>query len=96
MLIPTLRRWVSECLRSKFRRSPRRQKWSTRVTQGLEQRILLTAFSEFVDPNPSAGNGVGSWIVTLPNGNVVITSPNDDAGGIDAGEVYLFDGTTGA
>ncbi len=31
----------------------------------------------------------------LETGNVVVTSPYDDAGGVDAGAVYLFDGTTG-
>ncbi len=32
----------------------------------------------------------------LSTGNVVITSPYDDAGGTDAGAVYLFNGATGA
>lgn len=32
----------------------------------------------------------------LTNGNVVITSPFDDAGGTDAGAVYLFNGVTGS
>lgn len=63
----------------------------------LEDRTLLTAaFSEFVDPNPSVGNFFGDTILPLITGNVVITSPYDDAGGTDAGAVYLFDGATGA
>ena len=35
-------------------------------------------------------------MVALSTGNVVITSPNDDAGGTNAGAVYLFNGATGA
>lgn len=63
----------------------------------LEDRTVLSAaFPEFVDPNPSADNGFGNSIVALNNGNVVITAPFDDAGGTDAGAVYLFDGTTGS
>lgn len=63
----------------------------------LEDRTVLSAaFPEFVDPNPSADNGFGNSVVALNNGNVVITAPFDDAGGTDAGAVYLFDGTTGS
>lgn len=54
------------------------------------------SFTEFVDPSPSAGNQFGAVVVTLSTGNVVITSPNDDAGGTNVGAVYLFNGTTGA
>ncbi len=53
-------------------------------------------FPEFIDPFPSAGNQFGATVVALSTGNVVITSPFDDAGGIDAGAVYLFNGATGA
>jgi len=59
----------------------------------LEVRILPAAI---VDPNPSPGNGFGNSQVTLDNGNVVVTAPYDDAGGVDAGAVYLFNGSTGA
>ena len=52
-------------------------------------------FPEFVDPNPNPGNQFGHSVVPLSTGNVVITSPNDDAGGLNAGAVYLFNGTTG-
>ncbi len=63
--------------------------------ESLEDRTLLTAaFPEFIDPNPSADNGFGDTVVVLSTGNVVITSPYDDAGGTDAGAVYLFDGET--
>ncbi len=58
--------------------------------------MLTAAFSEFVDPNPSADNGFGDTVVALSTGNVVITAPYDDAGGTDAGAVYLFNGATGA
>lgn len=62
----------------------------------LEDRTLLTAaFTAFIDPNPSPYNGFGTQILPLSTGNVVISSPGDDAGGTDAGAVYLFNGTTG-
>ena len=65
--------------------------------QQLEDRRLLTtlAFSEFVDPNPNLDNGFGQTVLLLETGNVVVTSPNDDAGGTNAGAVYLFNGSTG-
>ncbi|MCF7787314.1 MAG: IPT/TIG domain-containing protein [Prosthecobacter sp.] len=53
-------------------------------------------FAEFVDPNPAAGNQFGATVVALNTGNVVVTAPYDDAGGTDAGAVYLFNGATGA
>ncbi len=56
---------------------------------------LAMALAEFVDPNPAAGNQFGDTIVPLTSGNVVVTSPYDDAGGNDAGAVYLFNGQTG-
>ena len=63
--------------------------------ENLEDRtLLMAAFPEFIDPNPSADNGFGDTVVALSTGNVVITSPYDDAGGTDAGAVYLFDGAT--
>ena len=54
------------------------------------------AFSEFVDPDPAAGNKFGYTIVPLSTGNVVITSPFDGFSGASAGAVYLFNGATGA
>jgi hypothetical protein len=63
----------------------------------LETRVLLAAgFAEFADPNPNPGNSFGARVVPLDSGNVVVTSPFDDAGGTDAGAVYLFNGMTGA
>ncbi len=58
--------------------------------------LRAASFAEFVDPNPAAGNQFGATVVPLSTGNVVITSPFDDAGGTDAGAVYLFNGATGA
>jgi hypothetical protein len=67
------------------------------ITEVMESRVLLAAaFPEFVDPNPNPGNQFGATIVPLSSGNVVVTSPFDDAGGTDAGAVYLFNGATGA
>lgn len=56
---------------------------------------LSFRIAELVDPNPAAGNRFGSSIEILTSGNVVVTSPYDDAGGTDAGAVYLFNGLTG-
>ncbi|MEQ1751867.1 MAG: hypothetical protein ABL974_20765, partial [Prosthecobacter sp.] len=53
-------------------------------------------FPEFIDPNPNVGNQFGATVVPLSTGNVVITAPYDDAGGTNAGAVYLFNGATGA
>src|SRR5258706_280880 len=58
--------------------------------------LQAATFSEFVDPNPAPGNQFGATVVALSTGNVVVTSPFDDAGGTDAGAVYLFNGSTGA
>ena len=52
-------------------------------------------FTEFVDPHPAAGNQFGQTVVALSTGNVVVTAPQDDFGGADAGAVYLFNGATG-
>ena len=76
-------------------RRSRRRDWTAAIVEGLEQRTLLSAFTEFADPNPSAGNRFGATVVALSTGNVVITSPFDDAGGSNAGAVYLFNGSTG-
>src|SRR5688572_30586251 len=62
----------------------------------LERRLALAAgFAEFVDPHPAEGNAFGASVVPLATGNVVITSPFDDAGGENAGAVYLFSGRNG-
>ncbi len=58
--------------------------------------LQAATFPEFVDPHPAPGNQFGATVVALSRGNVVITSPYDDAGGTDAGAVYLFNGSTGA
>ncbi len=62
----------------------------------LEARIAPAGLTSFTDPHPSAGDGFGSTVVVLKTGNVVITAPQDDTGGTDAGAVYLFNGVTGA
>ena len=58
--------------------------------------LQAAPISEFVDPHPAPGNQFGARVLPLSTGNVVITSPFDDAGGTDAGAVYLFNGATGA
>ncbi len=45
---------------------------------------------------PAQGNQFGAAVVVLSTGNVVVTAPDDNAGGTGAGAVYLFNGTTGA
>ena len=69
---------------------------SITVTPVAEPAATGAAFAEFVDPNPNPGNQFGLTVLALNTGNVVITSPFDDAGGTDAGAVYLFNGATGA
>ncbi|MFN9294506.1 MAG: beta strand repeat-containing protein [Planctomyces sp.] len=63
---------------------------------GIGALSLDFPLQQFTDPNPNAGNAFGSSVLVLPSGNVVVTSPYDDAGGTDAGAVYLFNGITGA
>jgi hypothetical protein len=53
-------------------------------------------FTEFRDPDPAPGDRFGATVLPLSTGNVVITSPFDNAGGGGAGAVYLFNGATGA
>lgn len=63
----------------------------------LEDRTNPTSFLNFVDPNPSAGNGFGTTILSLGSGKVAVTAPNDDYSGLtDAGSVYVYNGSTGA
>ncbi|MGE3808566.1 MAG: hypothetical protein AB7K24_28200, partial [Gemmataceae bacterium] len=50
---------------------------------------------QFIDPHPNAVGTFGATVLTLSTGNVVITDPTDDAGGTNAGAVYLFNGLTG-
>ncbi|HEX4612471.1 MAG TPA: hypothetical protein VH092_30030, partial [Urbifossiella sp.] len=87
---------LTNCLRSRttapLRKRPDR--WARRIEQ-LEDRTV-PSFAEFVDPHPAAGNQFGAQVVPLSTGNVVVTSPSDDAGGTDAGAVYLFSGSTGS
>lgn len=61
----------------------------------LPLSVQAVPFSEFVDPNPAEGNQFGSIVTPLETGNVVITAPGDDAGGENAGAVYLFNGASG-
>jgi hypothetical protein len=65
------------------------------VLESLEDRTTPAGFSQFVDPDPSAGDKFGAFVVPLSTGNVVIAAPDDSAGGTDAGAVYLFSGSTG-
>jgi hypothetical protein len=54
---------------------------------------------DLIDPHPTAGGDFGTAITglkVLSNGNVVVTNPNDDFGGLNAGAAYLFDGSSGA
>jgi hypothetical protein len=51
---------------------------------------------ELIDPNPDAGNLFGDDGGLLSTGNLVVASPFDDFGAVDAGAVYLFNLETGA
>lgn len=77
------------------RQSQRRDRIAALV-EGLEERTLLSAFAEFVDPNPAAGNQFSATVVALSTGNVVVTAPYDSTAAPFAGAVYLFNGATGA
>ena len=50
----------------------------------------------FIDPNPNSGALFGNLVQPLSTGNVVITKFQDDAGGLQAGAVYLYNATTAA
>lgn len=68
--------------------------WLAAALSGLA--LGAPPFPDFLDPNPNPGNQFGHSVLPLVTGNVVITAPFDDAGGTDAGAVYLFNGATGA
>jgi filamentous hemagglutinin family protein len=52
---------------------------------------------QLLDPNSNVGGNFGTVTVSLANGNVVVTDPNDriGLGPIGTGAAYLFNGTTG-
>src|SRR5262245_18979547 len=66
------------------------------VLLSVASPLRAASFLQLVDPNPASGNQCGYVVVPLSTGNVVVTAPYDDAGGVDAGAVYLFNGATGA
>jgi hypothetical protein len=51
---------------------------------------------DLIDPHPTPGGSFGFPLTVLSNGNIVVSNPQDDFGGMNAGAVYLFDGLTGA
>ena len=51
---------------------------------------------QLIDPNPNAGNLFGDDVTDLGNGNVVVTSTQDDFGDPNAGAVYVYNVKTGA
>ncbi|HEY2413879.1 MAG TPA: dockerin type I domain-containing protein [Pirellulaceae bacterium] len=77
------------------RAAARRRHRSLRLEMLETRRVFAAGFAEFVDPHPADGNQFGASVVPLSTGNVVVTSPFDDAGGTDAGAVYLFNGRSG-
>jgi hypothetical protein len=45
---------------------------------------------------PTGSGSFGKRVAVLPNGNIVVTDPDFDAGStVDVGAVYLYDGATG-
>ena len=90
-----VRRLLAECFKSP-RNRPSRTKKNTRhrsvrlKLEPLENRVLLTAVAPFVDPHPSPFDEFGATVLALGNANVVVTAPFDNAGGTEAGAVYLF------
>lgn len=88
-------KWLTRASRlSQIQKVPSRRA-RTLFLEDLEDRATPSV-TQFLDPNPNPGNQFGAMVVPLSSGNVVVTSPFDDAGGTDAGAVYLFNGTTGA
>ncbi|MFN8954474.1 MAG: filamentous hemagglutinin N-terminal domain-containing protein, partial [Burkholderiales bacterium] len=54
-------------------------------------------YLDLADPTPTAGDQHGSSGATqLTNGNIVVTSSQDNFGAIKSGAAYLYHGTTGA
>ncbi|NRT55254.1 YDG domain-containing protein [Sphaerotilus uruguayifluvii] len=52
---------------------------------------------EMSDPTPDAGNGFGSTVSVLSNGNVVVTAPQAATGALaQTGAAYLFSSSSGA
>ena len=49
----------------------------------------------FINPNPVVGGHFGDSVTSLQSGNVVVTDPNNNFGGSQAGAAYLFHGFTG-
>ncbi|MBW4548622.1 MAG: CHAT domain-containing protein [Symplocastrum torsivum CPER-KK1] len=53
-----------------------------------------TLLQTFNNPNPAGGDRFGTTVAGVGT-NILIGANRDDAGAIDSGAVYLFDGTTG-
>lgn len=51
---------------------------------------------DLIDPHPALGGRFGTSVVPLSSGNLVVSDPDDNFGGLGAGAVYLFSGRTGA
>src|SRR5687767_13061237 len=87
---------VSRSARAALNRKTRQPFQRKLGCEQLEGRSMLAAaFGQFLDPHPAAGNQFGHTVLPLSTGNVVVTAPFDDAGGTDAGAVYLFNGANG-
>ena len=50
----------------------------------------------FYSPSPQIADEFGFVVAGVPGNKVLVGSPNDDTGAVDAGAAYLYDGTTGA
>ncbi len=62
----------------------------------LFDSVTGTVLRTFQKPNPAASDFFGSGPIAALGNNVLVGVPGDDTGAINAGAVYLFDGTTGA
>jgi len=49
----------------------------------------LTSF-ELLDPTPGIGDEFGQWVIILPNGNIVVSDPNDSTNAPGNGAVHLY------
>ena len=61
----------------------------------IDASVATISTVGLTDPG-AGGAGYGSVVSVLPNGNIVVTSPTDSAGGVtNRGAAYLFNGANG-
>lgn len=56
---------------------------------GSDSGTSITSF-ELLDPTPLAGELFGTIVIILPNGNIIVTDPNDSSIAASSGAVHLY------